>query len=101
MKRLLILLTVVMFAAVPAIAQDGDCCGDMEACNELLIEASDDINTLIGEVSVCERELEKCDQRCGWLAIAKDRTLQAVLISGAIALVGGIAGIFLIPGGPS
>lgn len=70
MKRLLFLLVVLAFVAAPAIGQDGDCCPDFEACDDLLIEASEDINELHTDLQVCEETQDKINPMMifGWYA---------------------------------
>lgn len=94
-KALLIFLIVggLTIISVPAYAQS-DCSSDLEACIELLDECSGNDCLAIPEYQDCEKV---CEDKCGWVALIKDKTFMTTVLGSVVFLIGGIAGIFFAP----
>ena len=49
---------------------------------------------VIPECQDCEKV---CKSKCGWVVLVKDKTFMSAAIGSTLLLIGGIAGIFLVP----
>ena len=100
-------LTIIMVAAMLALPMHGmaqDVEGDLAACESLLDEAvgnqmecdGEMVNTR-AELAGVKADLAECESRAGWVAIVKDRKVQAAVISVALTLFGGAVTILATP----
>lgn len=89
MKSILTLLIAALLIITPlSISQaQTDCPIELIACEELLAECP--------STTSCQKI---CDDKCGWVALVKDKTFMSAVIGGIILLIGGVAGIFISTG---
>lgn len=88
----LVLIASLTLVPLQVIAQD-ECTGNLKACTELLDECA-------GAECPPAIDCEKiCEERCGWVSLVKDKTFMAAVLGSIVFLVGGIAGIFVVPSG--
>lgn len=111
MKKISLIAAVIIgLIALPIPAALADCEGNLQACEQLIIEASDDLDEmhslnsdLLNENKRLQDLLMECEARdcddCGWVTLVKDKTFMTAVIGGAVLLIGGVAGLFIpVPG---
>jgi hypothetical protein len=88
-KIILVLMVSLGMVLAPMASVMADCVGDLAACEELMAECD---GAECPDIQDCE---EVCKEKCGWVALVKDKTFIAAVLGGVVFLVGGIAGIFI------
>lgn len=90
----IVLIALLTLAPLQVIAQD-ECTGNLNACMELLDECDGAECPACPIIAPCPEK--NCTAECGWVTLVKDKTFMSAIIGGLVLIIGGLAGIFIVP----